>query len=653
MGAMAAYIFTNDREGYDTRVEWFTVNTTADNQGMSGAIKQLARLVTKNDKTGEAVANPIVQLIEMGRDQAHAIEDINLFVAISNLMQAQGTKVDPVTGLVSTAPNAVGPYEFLNDRILAAGDFLCRFMLGYDTPWTPVAYSTNKDGTINDIYPRIADQYRGRMTTYFFWDLYFYYTYNRKQDFKKIAPFLYESFTKRITDLDWIRVPVAAQDEGKALVLPAEEPGIVDVARRSTLFDKNAVVTTEEGNTFLRVAAGSQPAKIAILSADTDSKLIGLRVRTNAPAQIEISGIAKPWIIPDTQGRWLFTTHPLGEFERLKDMAYLQISPAPGKTVEIDQLLQKPSGQQTAPVFKTKMPSGGIVTFVGAPLTLDFAADAPSGTSQAVTYELVNPPKGSTINSTSGAFLWRPSSAGESSFVVQAANDKAAAAQSVQIKVAPNRAAAVKAIAAVYQPDSSYVKATQDNYLLVLQQTKNAISGTTDEAFSAQLGQLQDAANALQPLSPQLPDGTLDYSRCATSPELKQTLIFLTDGNSDTFAEYRTAKDGAFNFDFGPDFKFTADAFELLGRLNFEVRAEGSALLGSDDGKTWTRLTPEPMPNSKDMVRLEVAPEHRNTAFRFLRLQKTTRGIYEVSELRIHGRRIQNPTPSATENNSH
>ncbi|MEI6656854.1 MAG: hypothetical protein WCP45_18965, partial [Verrucomicrobiota bacterium] len=206
MGAMAAYIFTSQREGYNQRVEWFTVNRTAENQGMSGAIKQLARLVEKDDKTGKSLAKPVVQLAEMGRDQAHAAEDINLFVAIADLMMAQGTKVDPVAGTVSTAPNAVGPFEFLHDRILAAADYFCRFMLGYDTPWTPIAFSTDKQGKINDIYPRIADQYRGRMTTFFFWDLYFYYTYNRKLSLAKIAPFLDQAYRKRITDIDWLRV---------------------------------------------------------------------------------------------------------------------------------------------------------------------------------------------------------------------------------------------------------------------------------------------------------------------------------------------------------------------------------------------------------------------------------------------------------------
>ncbi len=57
-GAMAGFIFTNNRTGYDQRVEWFTINKEAPNPGWDGSIKQLARLVETNDMTGEKVARP-------------------------------------------------------------------------------------------------------------------------------------------------------------------------------------------------------------------------------------------------------------------------------------------------------------------------------------------------------------------------------------------------------------------------------------------------------------------------------------------------------------------------------------------------------------------------------------------------------------------
>ena len=123
LGAMSGYIFTGNRDRYNEGVEWFTVNKTAVDQGQNGAIKPLFRLVDKNALTGEKVDPPVVQHVEMGRDQAHGAGDITNVEILARLLLAQGTKVDPVDGTVSTAPNAVGPYEFLDNRILKAADF--------------------------------------------------------------------------------------------------------------------------------------------------------------------------------------------------------------------------------------------------------------------------------------------------------------------------------------------------------------------------------------------------------------------------------------------------------------------------------------------------------------------------------------------------
>ena len=71
LGAIAGYIFTDNRDRYNEAVEWFTVNKTAVDQGFNGSVKQLFRLVDTNALTGEQLDNPYVQHVEMGRDQAH------------------------------------------------------------------------------------------------------------------------------------------------------------------------------------------------------------------------------------------------------------------------------------------------------------------------------------------------------------------------------------------------------------------------------------------------------------------------------------------------------------------------------------------------------------------------------------------------------
>ena len=236
--AMAGDIFMNNRESYVKRVEWFTVNKTAPNKGWSSSIHDLARLVDTNALTGKKVDRPVVQLMEMGRDQAHAGDDMEIFANTARMMNAQGTRVHPVTGVISTAGNAVGPYEFLDDRILAAADNFCRFMLGYATPWIPSPYDIGPKGEIRGVYPRIADNYRGRIRELDFWDMYYYYACKKGINVAEKAPYYNEAFTKRIVSsvTDWISIPEATTGEGAKVAPSVQEPSSVEVKRRSTLF---------------------------------------------------------------------------------------------------------------------------------------------------------------------------------------------------------------------------------------------------------------------------------------------------------------------------------------------------------------------------------------------------------------------------------
>lgn len=105
LGSMSGYIFTGNRARWNEGVEWFTVNRTAVDQGQNGAIKQLFRLVTKNDLTGEAVT-PMVEHVEMGRDQAHGAGDVTNMSILARLLMSQNQKIDPVNGTPSAAPDA-------------------------------------------------------------------------------------------------------------------------------------------------------------------------------------------------------------------------------------------------------------------------------------------------------------------------------------------------------------------------------------------------------------------------------------------------------------------------------------------------------------------------------------------------------------------
>ncbi len=140
-----------------------------------------------------------------------------------------------MNGTVSEAANAVGVYEFLDDRILAAADYFCRFMLGYDTPWIPTPSDIAADGTIRQVYSRIADNYRGRIRQHKIWDLYYYYACRKGVDLSRRAPFYYETFCKRIVsdDYDWLYIPKEASGEALRIPPSEQEPAIVEMELRS------------------------------------------------------------------------------------------------------------------------------------------------------------------------------------------------------------------------------------------------------------------------------------------------------------------------------------------------------------------------------------------------------------------------------------
>jgi large repetitive protein len=635
IGSMAGSIFTNDRERYNERVEWFTVNKSAPNQGWNGSIKQLARLVDTNAQTGEKVAKPVVQLVEMGRDQAHGADDVNLFVNLSRMMMAQGTRVDPVAGTVSTKENAVEPYDFLNDRILAAADYFCRYMLGYDTPWIPVAHNIESNGKTVGIYPRLSDQYRGRMTTFGFWDLYFHYTHVKGVQLAEKAPYLYEAYSKRITPLDWLFVP--KEGAGLPLEQNAAVPGRVEMEARCTLTSKEAVVASDDDASFVRIAASPEGTRVALLSSATRSETFGLRIRSNGSAELTMSGFAKPMHLPDTSGEWAHVTYSKGAFESFGDIVYFVIKGSSGTIFDIDCFLPDVKETLTPPSFKSGGDPVRVVTFVGAPVSLDFSATDPAA--DQLVYVSKGKPADATLSADHGTFSWKPTQAGESNFVVSVTDGETIASRKVGIFVVPDRLSAAREILRERDPGTAYVKATLDHLESVQRLVAERINTANNAEFQELLTGLQLAASSLEPLTPRLPDGSMNFTKVVAESDIGAAIGLLLDGNDDTFPEFTLAKDRNYHFDFGPNFKFSAEAFELEGRLNFEDRTRDTVFYGSDDKKQWVQLTPKPTELSTGMVRVEVSPPLVKSKFRYLSIQKLSKGLLEASELRIFGQR--------------
>src|SRR5690625_7008403 len=73
--------------------------------------------------------------------------------------------------------------------------------------------------------------------------------------------------------------------------------------------------------------------------------------------------------------------------------------------------------------------------------------------------------------------------------------------------------------------------------------------------------------------------------------------------------------------DLVPNFKVSADSFQMQVRSSFPERIGGVAVFGSNDKENWTRLTPDTTTVSEDMQTLEVADDLKNEPFRFLKIQ--------------------------------
>ncbi|WP_261305048.1 OmpL47-type beta-barrel domain-containing protein [Paenibacillus andongensis] len=686
LGAIAGYIFTDNRARYNEAVEWFTVNKTALDQGFNGSVKQLFRLVDTNAMTGEKLAQPYVQHVEMGRDQAHGGGDLTNAAIISRMLLAQGTKVDPENGTVSTNSNAVGPYEFLNDRILAAANYFWQYMLGYDTPWTPVPYAISPDGAVRGIYQKLADSYRGRMLTANFWDLYYYYTYVKGVNIAEKAPYYYEAFTKRIPsnsyykgslkinwdNMDgggdfWLYLPQAAEAEG-ATFLPKEQPSaaLAEIEDRYTAYDNNTATKQEGTTSYVETKATAEGSKLVVQNMSypdrTNSLLIGLKIRTSGVATLEFSKEvgSTPYntlTLPDTKGQWQYITYDMG----ISHVSYGQVDPdynllymkvkGDGTTVDFDHFNIQAGTQLTPPAFQAGSLDLNIVAYVGESVTLDFAATDSSAT-DVIAYELQNGPNGAQFNTSTSAFAWQPTQAGTTSFIVVVSDGTTAAAKNVNIVVASDRASAVQAAITPYQPNETYTTATLNQYNAVYNDTMNQIQTASDAAFYQQLLKLRSAAESLQLVTPLLSDESMDYTNIVTST-FGNSISLLVDNNNNTFpvAGLAPYPNLYHIMDFGPDYKVSATAFGIQGRMNFVDRSAGSVVFGSNDKENWTRLTPSEAPFIDDMATLAVDDANKNQQFRFIKIEEihpqpdvihnSVQNFLELGEFRIYGQRYE------------
>ncbi len=694
IGNVAASIFSDDTAGYAQAVEWATVNATAQNQGWNGSIKQVFRWMTQNDATGEPLATPRVQLAEMGRDQPHAIGNVDSLFIISQIISSQGTKVDPVDGTPSTASDAVDPVHFNDDALLQGYIEFLKYNFGEDIEWTPMAISILPDGTFDSIYRRVNAQQRGRLSANVYAALYNYFRYTAGYDLTqgddRYVSLIYEKNKlaysdgirsggywgprEHIYDSEfWMHLPAAAADtsvpprgEPREILGPLPPPGpagITDFERRYYLLNGQGQTDTDGDVSYLSVQATPvQRTNFTLWYFFPSEGRNAIKLRSNGPARIEFTrGVSQPAAstlhVPDTGGAWRYLA-----FDRTKqdvggsgDITFFRAvgersSPT---TVDFDHI-KTDSGAVVPPLFANGSPVASMTgtTYVGGTVLRSFVATTAAGST--LSYRGEGLPQGAQLDGSSGAFSWSPSSGQQGShrFHVIADDGTYQSSYEVVFTVLANVQAAVTAIGEARIPGLEYESATLSAFNAAHDAVLSAIErGASAAEIDTALAQFTLSANGLRVLSAQIPEAVandelgpeaqglrLNYPAFVASTNTP--LSMLVDGDASTFNS--RWGDHMVLLDFGSQFRVIPTAVHIRVRQGFPDRVRGGYLLASDDNVTWVPIT-DKAGYGEQMQRLSVYPEHRDRAYRYLKIYADPLDcncpVFDLGELYVFGHR--------------
>ena len=541
-GTLAAAIFKDDRAKYEEKVEWTTVNSTAPDSYRTGSIQWVYRLITTNDATGQPL-NPAdyhVQHAEMGRDLAHAGDDVGTLIDLARMIDIQGTKVNPVTGAVSADADAVNIYNFLDDRILRATDYFCQYDMGYDVRWTPVRTSNGDEYEPAIIYPIVSDEYRGRMYAVEMADLYYVYVYRlgwTQDRLAEVAPYYLKAFRERCaptyyaagsgesTELEkrnsygaWLHIPSEAGSDDYATEIPeaAQENSkyLFEMERQFSIIDgSNQVVSATdniasatEGNTgYIRTKATQDNTLFAVynvsmINRKAQEALVSVRIRTDGNASLEIRKDAdsEPFHVlqlPDTKGQWRnvvfdmsYNTVTAGQYPKDTHLMYFSVT-GNGTTVDFDHMNVNAGATLSPPVFDNVPDSVmNIAVAAGDLVSYSFSAtDAHVLHNGNLKYELQGDALTGAILDAEGSFQWSPTEGQEGSYEVYVIVSDGATCSGVKLRitVGGDRADAVKRLSEGIDWTKEYLSVTVDDF----ERAKEAVLGLPADASTEEFNQ--------------------------------------------------------------------------------------------------------------------------------------------------------------------
>lgn len=651
MASMSSYIFMDNAAAYNELVEWYTVNSTtpAGARYWNGAI-QNAFLETTADNEGSPLEHPLVVVTEMMRDQPHAAGNVEGISIISRMLQAQKTRLDPVLGTPSSSADAVGIFEFLNDRILKGTNYWSKYNLGY------AAVFNDNIGSV------LADGGRGRF--YNFGYAYYYYKFVRgydgtDPDFKYVE----EQFNHNpmATDETWLYIPdeAAGSPIPSVAVEPKSGQGPYQIETRYTPFDGNISTRTDMGTSFVEVAATEEGTNFAVLNQyNWRGGTLSFRIRTNGLTQVELRRDAslapfKTVTFPDTGNQWKYVTFSLADATQLQfstdcQILFFRIKGDPGTTVAMDHM-KVAATDITPPVFENAAQEKVLSAYAGGALSVSFKA-TDSNTAETVTYSLINAPLGAAIDA-SGGFTWTPQTFGSSSLYVAATDGTTISLLHVTINVQGSYIEAIEDIIQPYDDGKDYVSSTLDAYRAAYNAAVSAASGTENDKNDA-LKVLKAAVDGLKLLTPLASDGSLDYRGMVASTLSEANIVNLLDNNNGTSSpDLWSGNDKSFTIDFGTFFKVSASAFQVQAKAGWGARAEGMVVFASNDKLNWVRLT-DMTTSDAQMQTLPVYGLYQDTRFRYFRFKDINGGIMNreqsvedqplsLGELRILGQRFE------------